>query len=102
MRWASSRLAEPLNTFISGWSANIGGRKITRGVGLFATLCVQFDKKRKAIVSKLGAQIGSVWLLPVRHGQTTSCSPAAPAVAVNAASQTRLQRTRLSETERPS
>jgi len=37
MRWESSRLAEPLNTFISGWSANIGGRKITRGVGLFAT-----------------------------------------------------------------
>lgn len=38
MRCANSRLAEPLNTFISGWSANISGRQITRDAGQLAIL----------------------------------------------------------------
>jgi len=38
MRCANPRLAEPLNTFISGWSANISARQITRGAGQLAIL----------------------------------------------------------------
>ena len=68
MRWASSRLAEPLNTFISGWSANIAGARLRAAWDCLQHCAVQFDKKRKAIVN----------IASVKHAMSVIASAARP------------------------